>query len=273
MTPGQPNVADKVIFLSGAFGLFGRRLATVFLDNGAKVILCAHRMEKASSWLNDNSHKYDTEKIAVLPLDLTSDSSMADAVENSVKSFGRIDVLINNAAIDAKFDKEHIGSLENSGFENYPIDLIRQSVECNIVGTVRLTQLVCKIMSAQQSGNIINVGSIYSLLSPNKSLYEGINGPQMKPVDYVISKSFIPNFTRYIAANYAGKNIRCNAIAPHGIFYNHEETFVQNFKAMSPSRRMCRIEEIDGPFLFLASDASSYVNGEVMVLDGGWSVW
>jgi NAD(P)-dependent dehydrogenase (short-subunit alcohol dehydrogenase family) len=129
-------------------------------------------------------------------------------------------------------------------------------------------------MLNQQYGNIINVASIYSIIAPNNSLYDfGDCDKLFKPVDYVVSKSFIPNFTRFIATLYAKDNIRCNAIAPHGIINNHETQFIQNFSKLSPMGRMCNKEELDGPFLFLSSDASSYMTGETIILDGGWSSW
>ena len=143
-----------------------------------------------------------------------------------------------------------------------------------MIGTINTTQIICREMLKQKYGNIINVGSIYSLLAPNPMLYDfGKQDDIYKPVDYVVSKSFIPNFTRYIAACYSKKNIRCNAIAPHGIYNSQNKDFLDNFAKLSPSGRMCDKKELDGPFLFLASDASSYMNGETIVLDGGWSVY
>jgi len=129
-------------------------------------------------------------------------------------------------------------------------------------------------MLKQGHGNIINVASTYSVVAPNQNLYdfgEGIKN--FKPIDYIASKSFIPNFTRYVATFYSKENIRCNAIVPHGILNNHEESFLVNFSKMSPLGRMCNREELDGPFTFLASDASSYMTGSVLMVDGGWTAW
>ena len=126
----------------------------------------------------------------------------------------------------------------------------------------------------QGSGNIINVASTYSVVAPNQNLYDFGEGIQnFKPIDYIASKSFIPNFTRYIATFYAVNNIRCNAIVPHGIYNNHPEEFLINFSKMSPLGRMCNREELEGPFLFLASNASSYMTGQNLIIDGGWTAW
>src|SRR5207342_2191547 len=127
-----------------------------------------------------------------------------------------------------------------------------------------MTQAACKQMLLQGSGNIINVASTYSVVAPNQNLYDFGNGIEnFKPIDYIASKSFIPNFTRYIATFYAGNNIRCNAIVPHGVYNNHHEKFLDNFSKMSPLGRMCNREELEGPFIFLASKASSYMTGSV----------
>jgi NAD(P)-dependent dehydrogenase (short-subunit alcohol dehydrogenase family) len=183
-------------------------------------------------------------------------------------------VLINNAAIDAKFDKAGEGQINNSRFEYYPLDALRRSVEVNLVGTVLITQVVCRQMLIQGHGNIINVASTYSLVAPNQSLYDYGSGiSQFKPVDYIASKSFIPNFTRYLATFYARNNIRCNALVPHGIYNNHPEPFLKNWERLSPMGRMCERDELNGPFTFLASDASSYMTGSVISVDGGWTAW
>jgi len=94
-----------------------------------------------------------------------------------------------------------------------------------------------------------------------------------KPVDYIVSKSFIPNFTRYVATFYAKKNIRCNAIAPHGVFNNHDSKFLNNFSKLSPIGRMCEVDELFGTFRFLASNESEYMTGSTLVIDGGWTAW
>jgi NAD(P)-dependent dehydrogenase (short-subunit alcohol dehydrogenase family) len=207
-------------------------------------------------------------------LDITREESCEEAVKLAVEKFNKIDVLINNAAIDAKFDMEGSSKVNKSRFEFYPIDALRKSVEVNLIGTVIITQVVCRQMLKQGHGNIINVASTYSVVAPNQNLYDFGNGiSNYKPVDYIASKSFIPNFTRYIATFYAQDGIRCNAIVPHGIFNNHPEAFLKNWSKLSPMGRMCNREELNGPFSFLASDASSYMTGSVVNVDGGWTAW
>ena len=268
------SIADKVILLTGAYGLIGKTLSHAFLQQGAYVVLADRDQTKKEATRAELAAQYPEDRFLCYELDITQEQSCEQVVAATVEKFGRLDVLINNAAIDAKFDKEGTGTINPSRFEHYPADLLRQSVEVNLTGTVLMTQCACRQMLAQGSGNIINVASTYSQVAPNQSLYdfgEGIK--QFKPIDYIASKSFIPNFTRYVATFYARDGIRCNAIVPHAIFNNHDEAFLSNFAKLSPLGRMCDRDELIGPFTFLASNASSYMTGSVLTVDGGWTAW
>ena len=268
------DLKNKVIFVTGAFGLIGREISKSFLDQNAKVVLADINEAAQKKIQEEFSGKYPQANYLFAILDITKEESCNKAMIAALEKFGKVDVLVNNAAIDAKFDKDGTSKVNQSRFEHYPVDLLRKSVDVNLIGTVIVTQVACRQMLKQGFGNIINVASTYSIVAPNQSLYdlgEGIKN--FKPVDYIASKSFIPNFTRYIATFYGKEGIRCNAIVPHGIFNDHEEGFLVNFSKMSPLGRMCNKEELDGPFTFLASDASSYMTGSILMVDGGWTAW
>ena len=268
------TIEDKVILVTGAFGLIGKEISQAFLGQSAKVILADINEAMLKNLQDEFSTKFPTADYLFLKLDITNEESCEEAVWACTDKFGKLDVLINNAAIDAKFDKDGSAKVNQSRFENYPVDLLRKSVDVNLIGTVIMTQSACRQMLKQGYGNIINVASTYSVVAPNQSLYdfgEGIKN--FKPIDYIASKSFIPNFTRYVATFYAKDGIRCNAIVPHGILNDHDENFLVNFSKMSPLGRMCNREELNGPFTFLASDASSYMTGSVLMVDGGWTAW
>jgi len=267
-------ISEKVILITGAFGLIGQTIAMSFLEQGAYVILADINFDKQQEVENKLTALSIKDRFLFQKLDITDEESCQNTVTAIVEKFGRLDVLINNAAIDAKFDQENYSSVNYSRFENYPLDLLKKSIDVNVTGTIRITQHVCRLMLKQGSGNIINVASTYSVVAPNQGLYDYGDGNQnFKPVDYVATKSFIPNFTRYIATFYARNNIRCNAIVPHAIANNHEQTFIKNFSKLSPLGRMCDREELTGPFTFLASDASSYMTGSLLTVDGGWTAW
>ncbi len=273
-TKNPVSVEGLVVFITGAFGLIGKQISGAFLQVGAKVVLADVNAGAIPTITQDMKEFASEDNFLVLELDITKEESCTAAVEATVAKFGTLDVLVNNAAIDAKFDKEGMGKVNQSRFENYPLDLLRRSVEVNLTGTVIMTQAACRQMLKQGRGNIINVASTYSVVAPNQNLYDFGQGIQnYKPIDYIASKSFIPNFTRYIATFYASEGIRCNALVPHGVMNNHPDEFTQNFGKMSPLGRMCNREELDGPFLFLASEASSYMTGSTLMVDGGWTAW
>ncbi len=263
------SVTDKVILLTGAAGLIGKELTAAFLADGARVAAC----DLSVDGLAELSDTYGNDRLATYVLDITDGAARTRVVTAANDHFGRIDVLINSAAIDAKFDKSGTGKINNSRFENYPEAALRQSTEVNFTATIQMTQEVCKVMKAQGSGNIINLASTYSLVAPNQGLYDFGGQISYKPIDYVATKSFIPNFTRYLATFYAREGIRANAVVPHGIENNHSEEFKERFRQYSPLGRMCDRSELTGLFIYLASDASSYMTGSVIPVDGGWTAW
>jgi NAD(P)-dependent dehydrogenase (short-subunit alcohol dehydrogenase family) len=266
------RLKGKTILFTGAFGLIGKEICSHYMNEGARVAWTDIKIDDETiTWLQDNFAETD---FIVVEMDITNEKQVAEGVDKIVSHLGTIDVLVNNAAIDAKFDKTGISNVNQSRFENYPIDLLRRSVEVNLTGTVIVTQAVCRQMLKQGYGNIINVASTYSVVAPNQDLYDFGQGIQnYKPIDYIASKSFIPNFTRYIATFYAKENIRCNAVVPHGVLNNHDEAFLHNFAKLSPLQRMANRDELRGPFTLLASDESSYMTGSVLMVDGGWTAW
>lgn len=268
-------IENKVIFITGALGQIGSEISESFLKQKAKVVLTDIDLNKKD--ILEKKFKelgIDENNYLFIKLDITDEQNCIEAVKLAVNKYGEINVLINNAAIDAKFDSEGSSKVNKSRFEFYPLDALKNSIEVNLIGTVIITQVLCRQMLKQKKGNIINVASTYSIVAPNQDLYdfgEGISN--YKPVDYIASKSFIPNFTRYLATFYSKEGIRSNAIVPHGIFNNHPKEFLNNWSKLSPLGRMCNREELNGPFTFLASDASSYMTGSVIVVDGGWTSW
>lgn len=266
------SVKDKVILITGANGLIGKEISFTLLNNYAKVILADISTSNFPETKKDLDRICDEGDYLLQELDITDLISISNSIKSVIDKFGRIDVLINNAAIDAKFDNSNT---DNIRFENYPLDLLKKSIEVNLFGTIQITQQICKQMLKQGFGNIINIASTYSLVAPNQTLYNFVEekGTQYKPVDYVATKSVIPNFTKYIATLYAKEGIRCNAIVPHGIYNNHDLEFQEKFSKLSPIGRMCDKSELNGVFLLLCSDASSYMTGSTIVIDGGWTAW
>jgi 2-deoxy-D-gluconate 3-dehydrogenase len=265
----------KVILVTGGAGLIGTEVCDAYTAYGAKVVLCdllpTDRLAAQAAALQA---KYPQAEVLPVHTDITSDKAVAALCKAIGQRFGRLDVLVNLAAIDAKFD-DRADEINPSRFEHYPLTLWEQSVAVNSTGLLRVTQAAVRMMLTQKSGNIINVASTYALVAPNQGLYRlpGEARQTFKPVDYVGTKSLLPNLTRYLATLYAGDGIRCNCIVPHGIFNNHSQVFQDNFSQLSPVGRMCAVQELRGPFVFLASAASSYMTGSILVVDGGWTAW
>lgn len=268
------DLTNKNIFVTGAYGLIGKEICDAFASAGANVIITDIIQEDLLKKAAENlSQKYETENLG-LYLDITDSKSIDKGLDVILKKFKKIDVLVNNAAIDAKFDKNII-DINPTRFEEYPIDKLRNSIEVNLIGLIKITKKVIKNMLENKSGNIINVTSTYAIVAPDQRLYKrkGEKEQLYKPVDYIVTKSFIPGFSRYLATLYAKDGIRVNTIVPHGIFNNHDKEFVKRFAQKSPLGRMCNLKELRGPFIFLASNASSYMTGSILIVDGGWSIW
>jgi 2-deoxy-D-gluconate 3-dehydrogenase len=205
--------------------------------------------------------------------DITSPASVHQMIESTLQAFNRVDVLVNSAAIDPKFDSRTNQNHSNA-FEHYPLEQWQRALEVNLTGAMLCCQAVSKPMLAAGKGVIINISSIYGLVAPDQRLYEEDGKPpQFKPVYYSVTKAGILGLTKYLAAYYAGKSIRVNALSPGGVYNEHEDTFLKKYAARSVMGRMAGKDELNGALLFLASDASSYMTGANLVLDGGWTVW
>ena len=264
----------KVIIITGAAGLIGKELCDAFACAKSSLIILDIAPKKVLDNIANRLKKRYKVSVSPYQLDIKNEQSVNEIIDNVINKYKKIDVLINLAAIDAKFDK-NIDKVPTTSFENFPINIWKNTIDTNVTGTFIITQSVIRQMIKQKMGNIVNVASTYSLVSPNQALYksEEVKQTVYKPVDYVVSKSIIPNFTRYLATFYGNQGIRANTIVPHGIINNHPKYFVNNFIKYSPIGRMCDVKEIRGPFIFLASDAASYMTGSTLIVDGGWTAW
>ena len=267
----------KVVLVTGAAGLIGREICSAYVEHGARVLMTdlgpATTLERLALRF---AKKYPASPPPLaLAADVTDDASVRALFSALARATnGRLDVLVNLAAIDAKFDAK-ASAVEASRFENFPLELWEKSVAVNCTGLVRITQAAVRLMLPRKTGHIINVASTYSLVAPNQELYRfpGERRQKFKPVDYVATKSMVPNFTRYLATLYARDGLRANCLVPHGVENRHPPKFRRNFSRLSPLGRMCALAELRGPFVFLASDASSYMTGSTLVVDGGWTAW
>jgi NAD(P)-dependent dehydrogenase (short-subunit alcohol dehydrogenase family) len=267
------ELTDKVVVVTGALGLLGRAHCTAMAQVGATVVVTD---------LNDQACQaaaLELSKTTGCPsmgfgADITDALSLRNLRDGILNSYGRIDVLLNNAAWNDVFGGS-ADAAELSKFENYPVEMFERAMKVNVTGMFLACQILGAEMAKRQSGSIINVGSTYGLVGPDQSIYRKPDGSQdfYKSPSYPTSKGAVVAFTRFLAAYWGHSGVRVNCLCPGGVFQNQEDHFVQNYAAKTPLGRMAQPEEIARAAVFLASDASSYMTGSNLVVDGGWTTW
>ena len=268
------DLTGRVAVVTGGVGLLGAEFCRTLAEAGAAIAvvdLNASASQAAADTLVNSGYK-----ALAIPADITQPDSVNSAVEKILSEFGRLDVLVNSAALDPKFDPDAVDKgIAPGAFEDYPLDLWNAALNVNLTGMFLMTQACVKPMIEQgKRGSIINICSTYGLNGPDQRIYiRGGKRVAFKPVYYTVTKAGVMGFTKYLAAYYAGTEIRVNALTPGGVFNNHEDYFVTNYSAKTILGRMARKDEMNGALLFLASDASSYMTGNNVVVDGGWTSW
>jgi len=208
-------------------------------------------------------------------IDVRSKSEVQRMVAGVLERFGRIDILINNAAIDPKFDST-IAAQQANTFEEYPLELWQQSLDVNLTGAFLCSQAVGKAMVTAGHGVIVNICSTYGLVAPDQRLYQRPGEAKQtlfKPAPYSVTKAGIAHLTRYLASYWGTQGIRVNTLTPGGVFNAQDDEFVTRYAARTPMGRMAEKHEMNGAMLFLVSDASTYMTGANLVVDGGWTAW
>ncbi len=268
------DLAGRVGLVTGGVGLLGAEFCRTLAEAGASVAVVDLNASAAQT-VADALAK-DGYKALAVPTDITQPDSVNAMIEKALSAFGRIDVLVNSAALDPKFDPDAVKKgITPGAFEDYPLDQWNAAMNVNLTGMFLVTQACVRPMIEQgKKGSIINICSTYGLNGPDQRIYiKDGERVAFKPVYYTVTKAGVMGFTKYLAAYYAGTEIRVNALTPGGVFNNHEEYFVTNYSAKTILGRMAKKDEMNGALLFLASDASSYMTGNNVVVDGGWTAW
>jgi 2-deoxy-D-gluconate 3-dehydrogenase len=268
------KLEGRVALVTGGAGLLGAGFCRTLAEAGAAVAVVDLNAAAAQNVADDlTAAGYPA---LALPTDITHPDAVRNMTEKVLAAFGRLDILVNSAALDPKFDPEAVArGITPGAFEDYPLEQWNTALNVNLTGMFLVTQACVRPMLAQgKKGSIINICSTYGLNGPDQRIYIK-NGQRVafKPVYYTVTKAGVLGFTKYLAAYYAGTEIRVNALTPGGVFNNHEEYFVQNYSAKTILGRMAQRDEMNGALLFLASDASSYMTGANLVVDGGWTAW
>ncbi len=265
----------KVALVTGGAGLLGREFCRTLAEAGAAVGVVDVDAAAAAAVADDLSAA--GYQALALPTDITDPGAVTAMRDKALAAWGRLDVLVNSAALDPKFDPEALAKGITPGrFEDYPLEQWQAALNVNLTGMFLVTQACVAPMLAQgKRGSIINICSTYGLNGPDQRIYLKKDGRRVafKPVYYTTTKAGVLGFTKYLAAYYAGTEIRVNALTPGGVFNNHDDDFTEAYSARTILGRMARRDEMNGALLFLASEASSYMTGANLVVDGGWTAW
>lgn len=265
------SLKGKTALVTGGAGLLGKEFCLTLAQAGAVVYAADLNAGAAQAVANDLlAAGFPAHGIG---LDVTDPGSVRAVIDQIIADTGRLDVLVNSAALDPKFDPEHAQDSSNA-FESYPLQSWQDALKVNLTGPFLVTQAAAQQMVKQGKGSIINICSTYGLGGPDQRIYEKPGQPKVfKPVYYTVTKAGILGFTKYLATYYAGSEIRVNALTPGGVYNNHDEEFMRNYSARTVIGRMAHKDEMNGALLFLASDASSYMTGGNVIVDGGWTAW
>lgn len=261
------SLADRVAVVTGGAGILGVNHGYALAELGAQVVLLDKNIEEGHRAAEEIS-KETGSKVIFKYIDLMSESEIEKIFKDIAWEFGRLDVLINNAATKSEnfFDS----------FEEYSLEDWKNVMSVNVDAMFLCAQQAGKYMKQQGKGSIINFSSIYGIVAPDQSIYEGSHymGRSINtPAIYSVSKGAVVMLTKYLATYWGKDGIRTNCITPGGMFSGQNETFVKNYSKRCPMNRMGNSHELKGAIAFLSSDASSYVNGHNLVVDGGWSIW
>lgn len=263
------SLENRVAVVTGALGLLGKQHCMALAEAGAHVVVCD---------LDEENCKFFASGLPARSIgakaDITNLNSVKALKHNVLQEFGKIDILINNAAINDMVENS-MQEGNPSKFENYPVELFRKVIDVNVTGMFICSQVLGTEMLRQKKGSIINVASTYGIVAPDQSLYKKPDGTQVffKSAAYPAAKGAVISFTRFLAAYWGSNGIRVNTLSPGGVENRQDEYFINNYSARTPLKKMAQAMDYKGAVVYLASDASSYMTGANLVVDGGWTIW
>ena len=271
------SLTGKTALITGAAGLLGLEHAAALLESGARVVLTDISGPALESARGELSRSFDPLEIVTRIMDVSRRADIRAVAEQLWSDGVRIDILVNNAAIDPKVKGDQ-GVLETSRLENFPLEQWDVQMAVGLTGAFLCSQVFGTAMAGDGKGGVIlNIASDLSVFSPDQRLYRKdslLDDMQpVKPVTYSVIKAGLVGLTRYLATYWADRGVRANALSPGGVFNGQGDEFVRRLSSLIPMGRMAMRDEYRAAIQFLCSDASSYMNGQNIVIDGGRSAW
>ena len=274
MEPGLFSLKDKVIVITGAAGLLGRQHADAIAAAGGIPVLLDLSAESVDEVVSSSRKNYGVDAVGY-SVDITIEKQVESNCQEVLDHFGRIDALINNAANNPKVETS--GEKNFSRLEDFPLDIWQADMAVGLTGAFLCAKYYGSAISKNTKGGVVlNISSDLGLIAPDQRLYRKLSTPEeqqtVKPVTYSVVKSGLIGLTRYLATYWPTK-VRCNALCPGGVEADQSEGFKKELYARIPMGRMARVDEYHGVLVFLLSEASEYMNGAIIPMDGGRSVW
>lgn len=269
------SLNNKIIVITGALGLLGKKHVEAVAQNGGVPIILDVKKKHLKKYAEYIKNRYKVSAMGI-KADVTKEKEIILACKKIVKKFGNIDGLVNNAANNPKIE-----SSKNKSFcrlENFPLNIWKKDIDVGLTGALLCSKhFGFQIAKNKNGGSIINISSDLGLIGPDQRIYykKGLakNKNTVKPVTYSVVKSGIIGLTRYLATYWADKKVRCNAICPGGVENNQSKYFINLVSKRIPMGRLAKSDEYQGTLLWMLSDASSYLNGAIVPVDGGRTVW
>ncbi len=265
------KLTNKVAVVTGGAGILGAEFCNALCELGASVACLDVHETSLYNIVQTLQDKYGKNKIEGFLCDVSAGLSVNQAINEVVKCFSRVDILLNNAATKTKDVNDFF-----TPFSDFSLDIWREVMSVNLDGMFLMAQAVGKYMVEQRQGAIVQTASIYSLMAPDNRIYEGsyyLGREINTPAVYTASKAGVIGLTKHLATLWADYGIRVNALCPGGVSSGQNEVFDKKYSARVPMGRMAQKVDIVGPMMFLASDASNYMTGQVLYADGGLSAW